>query len=1457
MLKKIVISAVTVFLALVAWMAILALVTPLILHQADAQVPPGEGGSGHPLPLRGYWKFNEGSDENVYDSSPYQNHGKIHNATWVSGLPGTALHFEGNDGSYVEIPDASELTPDTELTIEANIKPESYPTWHSAVIYKGKLQQTGCFGERSYAIWARADGGLHFVFTLEGENCQREYWTNEGMIQLNQWNHIKIHLDTKKELVEVFVNSEKVYTEERKRFIDAPMASKKIMKGDSPLRIGGMFRSLGDQSNFQGSIDDVKIYVEGETPPENQLPVCTLYANPDSGEAPLEVKFTLNANDPDGSIASWKLDVNNNGIVEYSGLGNPPLTQQHTYQDSGTYMAKLTVTDNKGAEGCCEKMINVSQHSKSTTFKAGDYIKVIAKDGWNLCSKPKLEDANILRPPSPLPKGSMGQILEHENNGIFTDGHYWWYVKFGKYEGWCAEEGLKKFEFLSRKEKLKFMIHQERIVEKDVSVFVDGNQYIIATLGHKINPETLKIIENVENFKVYLDLQEEPVSNLDVTLDIAIIDYVRDLQENELKEEKVSLKMEELVKKGREIPDWDFRDKTLDSVIDLIKLLNIPHTTGEAIIKLVKKVSVEKLFNTMENLRSQTLEYFYEAVDNYLKIYAMLYGTGNSDNVREYEIAKEVLDRYQLARNREEIANFLFSRIYEGDVGKLIERILNNLLLGIPEEIVAIDIEKNLFEEEIAPLRFGVIKPYPYTYGYAISTFNLAHESEEQQSIKDALPNGYAIIVAGRSESLDKKIFNPLITYNANTTYRTLRNLGFDDEHIFYLNSDQWQDIDDNGDNDVDAMSSSKNFEKAIERASHRVKKYTPLIIVLIGHGKDEVFFFNEAKGTQADGIVPLHLNSLLDNLPDETPKLIVIDACDSGGFIHPEDQTISIPDKNRVIITSTHNKQKWHPILKGGLYSGHFFRNLNKGFNIKDAFIKTQHDKHAWLDDNGDAIGTNPVDLKKYPPKFQGDEGWLAQNMWIGIPNSENIELKPFVKIWPFSPVDIQAYDSRGRVTGLINGEVKEEIPNSVYDKENKVVLIFDAIDEYDYKIVGMAKGTYGLKITSNKTGEIITFTATDIPTTPEEIHQYTIDWDALSQGKEGTTLKIDFEGDGEFDKTINTSATLQPPIANAGSDQTAYVGDTITLDGSGSSDPEGDALTYHWNFGDGNSALGKVVSHSYSNAGSYTAILTVTDEDGLTATDEVLVTINERPAVGGGGAVFIPTLAIPDESIRVSNIGEDTTTISWSTPLFSTSRVIYSSEDESHNYKPDNPPNYGYAHSTEETSAKATGHKVTLTDLSPGTTYYYRCISASSPEVISQEYSFITLGVKTEKKEEKIPLVETPEEKEEIVILPQPISEETPLVETEKISEEIPEETEKIVQEEQAEQVKEITKTQTASPIQKEIPTGLLASLGMIWEATSQSPLKTIFVILLLVALALMIVREGRRQFQKKRNK
>lgn len=90
------------------------------------------------------------------------------------------------------------------------------------------------------------------------------------------------------------------------------------------------------------------------------------------------------------------------------------------------------------------KVKSISEHQKSTTFKSGDYVKIIADGGWNLRNESKLGEEYILVPPSPLPKDSEGQIQDHDDNGIPVDGYYWWYVKFGVYEGWCAEDGLSK-----------------------------------------------------------------------------------------------------------------------------------------------------------------------------------------------------------------------------------------------------------------------------------------------------------------------------------------------------------------------------------------------------------------------------------------------------------------------------------------------------------------------------------------------------------------------------------------------------------------------------------------------------------------------------------------------------------------------------------------------------------------------------------------------------------------------------------------------------------------------------------------------------------------------------------------------------------------------------------------------------------------------------------------------------
>lgn len=86
-------------------------------------------------------------------------------------------------------------------------------------------------------------------------------------------------------------------------------------------------------------------------------------------------------------------------------------------------------------------------------------------------------------------------------------------------------------------------------------------------------------------------------------------------------------------------------------------------------------------------------------------------------------------------------------------------------------------------------------------------------------------------------------------------------------------------------------------------------------------------------------------------------------------------------------------------------------------------------------------------------------------------------------------------------------------------------------------------------------------------------------------------------------------------PPVADAGPNQTVLVGDTLTFNGSKSADPDGLITSYAWDFGDGTGANGMTTSHAYSSAGPHTVRLTVTDDGGLTATDMLTVTVIEAP--------------------------------------------------------------------------------------------------------------------------------------------------------------------------------------------------------------------------------------------------
>lgn len=71
-----------------------------------------------------------------------------------------------------------------------------------------------------------------------------------------------------------------------------------------------------------------------------------------------------------------------------------------------------------------------------------------------------------------------------------------------------------------------------------------------------------------------------------------------------------------------------------------------------------------------------------------------------------------------------------------------------------------------------------------------------------------------------------------------------------------------------------------------------------------------------------------------------------------------------------------------------------------------------------------------------------------------------------------------------------------------------------------------------------------------------------------------------------------------------------------TVYFDGTGSSDADGNIISHIWDFGDGNSANGLTVSHTYNTAGNFAAALTITDNDGATVSTQTTISVTEPPS-------------------------------------------------------------------------------------------------------------------------------------------------------------------------------------------------------------------------------------------------
>jgi hypothetical protein len=138
----------------------------------------------------------------------------------------------------------------------------------------------------------------------------------------------------------------------------------------------------------------------------------------------------------------------------------------------------------------------------------------------------------------------------------------------------------------------------------------------------------------------------------------------------------------------------------------------------------------------------------------------------------------------------------------------------------------------------------------------------------------------------------------------------------------------------------------------------------------------------------------------------------------------------------------------------------------------------------------------------------------------WSDWSEETSFSRPDFIRAELDGAAEIRVYNSTSGVTGSVDGEAREEIADSEY--VSGAVALISPTGSYQYEVVGLEDGSYTLTVIRVVGNRSVVFRAIGISVSDGEVHQYVVDWEALSRGAKSVTVRVDSDGDGTFEKTV-----------------------------------------------------------------------------------------------------------------------------------------------------------------------------------------------------------------------------------------------------------------------------------------------------------------------------------------------